>query len=248
MAGKNLFEAFSRVLSTSGNEQWFSFHLGFNDLVKQKTPVLLGIEALYPAYEEKLNLADVLLEQLRKSFLTDDLKTLDTQRDDSLISLKNAIKAHLKSSDNEKRKDAHKVMAVLDNYGNMARMNYPTESAAIYNFVQDMEGKFSREVKNLELNNWVNDVKRFNTRFMTVYNERFAEEAEKPDLKLADVRKDVDAKYNSLIKVIEAFILTNPNHELDDFVRQLNIVIKKYKTIDAQAKGRKNPKTEVAEE
>jgi hypothetical protein len=229
-------------LHSAPNEQWFSFHLEVGGMIKQKTPVLLGIEALYPAYEASVNLADGLLEQLRMSFLTGDIKTLDEQRDDCINGFRSVLKGLLKSIVPEKKKAANIVYKVLGNYGNIAQMNYPAESAAIYNFVQDMEGKYSEEVKTIELTGWVADLKRLNTQFMTLYSERYAEKAEKPDRKLADVRKEVDANYSNLIKVIEAFMLTNPNHELDDFVKQLNVVIKNYKTIYAQAKGRKNSK------
>jgi hypothetical protein len=237
----------SRVLHNTPNEQWFSYHLEFCGMVRQKTPVLLGIEVLYSAYEELVNRADTLLEQLRKSFLTDDIKTLDKQRDECIKGLKTIVKGLLKSSVPEKKQAAYKVKTVLDNYGNITRMNYPAESAAIYNFVQDMEGKYSEDVKTLELTGWIADLKRFNTQFMTLYHERNTEKAGKPGEKLVDVRKETDASYNNLIKAIEVFMLTNPNHGLDDFVRKLNIVIKKYKTISAQAKGRKKPKTEVKE-
>jgi hypothetical protein len=248
MAKKNLIEPVSSVLSNSPNEQWFNFHLEFGGLVNRKTPVLLGIEALYPIYEASVNMADVLLEQMKMSFLTGDLKTLDTQRDDSLNGLKSVVKGFLKSSAPEKRKAANKIDKLLKNYGNIAKMNYPAESAAIYNFVQDMEGKYSEEVTILELTGWVADLKRFNTQFTTLYSERDVEKTEKPDAKLVDVRKEVDANYGNLIKTIEVFMLTNPNHDLDDFVRLLNVTIKKYKTIYAQAKGRKNKEKPTTDE
>jgi hypothetical protein len=227
---------------------WFKFFPDFRGLVSRWTPAALGIEALYQTHELLVDTADALLEQLRKSFLTDDIKTLDKQRDDCIAGIRFALKSLLKSSDQTVRKDAGKLMKVLDNYGNIAKMDYDTESAAVYNFVQDMEGKYGAEAKKLELEGRIADLKSFNTQLMELTTERYAEQTAKPDRKLADVRREVDASYANLIKVIEAFMLTNPDHKLDDFVKELNIIITHYKTVDAQKQGRKNAKNANAEE
>jgi hypothetical protein len=231
-----------RILGKANNEMWFKFFLDFRGLVSRWTPAALGIEAIYQAHELLVDTADVLLEQLRKSFITDDIKSLDKLRDDCIAGLRLAIKSLLKSADPAVRKDAYKLKTVLDNYGDIAKMDYDTESAAIYNFAQDMDGKYSQEVQRLGLTGRITDLKRFNSQFMELTTERYAEKTARPDRKLADVRRDVDASYANIIKVIEAFIITNPDHKLDDFVKELNIIITHYKTVDAQKQGRKNAK------
>jgi hypothetical protein len=49
--------------------------------------------------------------------------------------------------------------------------------------------------------------------------ERYVEKTEKPDQTLIEVRRAVDASYSNLIKVIEASMIINPDHKLDDFVK-----------------------------
>jgi hypothetical protein len=245
---RNLIVAVLRILSRANNEKWFNFYLDFGVLVSRWTPAALGIAALYPEHEKLVATADLLLEQLRKSFLTDDIRALDKQRDDCITGLKMALRSLLKSSDPDKRKNAGKLKKVIDDYGNIARMDYDTESAAVYNLLQDLLGKYIAEVKKLELEGWVTDLERYNTQIRTLTTARYAEKAEKPDMKLADVRRQVDNSYSMLIKVIEVFIITNPDSNLDDFVKELNIIINHYKTVDAQKQGRKNAKNTNAEE
>jgi hypothetical protein len=236
---KSIIISVLTILRRANNERWFKFYLDFAGLVQRWTPATLGIEALYPAHEALVGMADALLEQLRKSFLTDDIKTLDGLRDDCITGIRFALKSLLKSSDPEIRKDAKKLMTVPDNYGNIAKMDYESESAAIYIIVQDAGGKYSAEVKKLELVGRIADLKGFNVQLMALTTERYAERTEKPDLKLADVRRQVDASYSNLIKVIEAFMITTPDHKLDDFVKELNIIITHYRTVDAQKQGRR---------
>jgi flagellar biosynthesis chaperone FliJ len=236
------------LLRRANNERWFKFYLDFAGLVQRWTPAALGIEALYDAHRALVETADLLLEQLRKSFLTDDIKILDGRRDDCITAIRFALKSLLKSSDPAIRKDANKVMKVLDNYGNIAKMDYDTESAAVYNFVQDMEGKYGAEAKKLELEGRVAELKSFNAQLMALTTERYAEQTARPDQKLADVRRRTDASYANMIKVIEAGMITNPDHNLDGFVKELNVIITHYKTVDAQKQGRKNAKNAATDE
>jgi hypothetical protein len=238
----NKIEAILKVLNRAISERWFNYHREFRDMARQKTPEALGIEALFPAYEANVDVADSLMELVRKSFLTADIKALDKLRDDCFTGFKTAAKAHLKSGNAEKRKAANRLMTVFNTYGDVVRLDYGAESAAIYNFLQDMNGKFAGDVKLLELGGFVTDLEQYNSQFTAVVDERYNERTEKPDRKLAELRREVDAMYGNLIKVIESFMLTNPDHGLDDFVRKLNIIIKNYKTLYAQEQGRKKPK------
>jgi hypothetical protein len=236
------------VLNRAPNEQWFSYHLDFNGLVVQYTPEKLGITALYPAHVEKVNTADVLLEQVSKSFYTAKMKTADTGRDDCITGMKMAVKAALKSADPDKKDAATRLDMMFGKYGNVPKMEYDAESAAIYNMLQDVDGKYAEDVKTLELTHWVTDLKRFNADFLALRNKRRTEKADKPDQTLEQVRREVDASLGNLLKVFEVVMMTNPDHGLEAFVKDLNILGKHHRTLFAQAQGRKNAKKTDTEE
>jgi hypothetical protein len=243
-----IIETILRVLGVSKGERWFNFHLEFRNLVRQKTPAALGIEAFFPAYEEQVDVADGLLEQVRKSFLTGDIKTLDGLRDDCFAGFKTAVKAHLKSGNPARKKSAMRLMSVFDTYGDITRLDYGAESAALHNFLQDMNGKYKEDVKTLELTGFVTDLAQYNGQFTALVDERYTERTERPDQKLVEVRREVDTMYGDMIKVIEVFMLTNPDHGLEDFVKKLNLIIKNYKTLYKQEQGRKKSKSEEKSE
>jgi hypothetical protein len=235
-------ETILRVLHGLRNALWYAFHVEFRKVVKRWTPEALGIAALYQRYEELFGLADMLMGQVSKSYFTGRIKAFDRARDECIRGIRYTVKALLKSSNPQKKDAAARMMILLDTYGDVTQKEYDAESAAIDNFLQELHGKYSEDVKILGIADWVDELDNYNRQFETFVDERYAEKAEKPVHKLVNVRTETDAAYGNLIKVIEAVMLTNPEHGLDDFAKELNVVIKHYKTIYAQEKGRKAAK------
>jgi hypothetical protein len=242
---KIIFVAILNTLRVMKNERWFNYHLEFDGIVARWTPETLGIEALYPGYKTKLAQADALLEQPAKSFLSSEIETADNLRDADIQGLKMAVRSCLKSSDPVKRKSATKVMITFDKYGNFDKLDYAAQGGAVYNFMQDMRGKHSEDIKILGLEQWITDLDKHNSQTTALLTERDAEHADKPDGKLVTVRKEVDAIFGNMIKTIEVAIVNNPaGHGFDEFVKEVNTLGKRYKDLAAQQKGRKDAKKE----
>jgi hypothetical protein len=242
------FEPVFKVLQAAGNERWFSAHLEFGRLIVRATPEKLGIEKIYPAYEKLVAMADELLEQISKSKHTARLKTLDKQRDDTVNGFKAAVRALLKSINESKKDAATSLNILLNGYGNIAKLDYDAESASIYNLVQDLEGKYAQDVVSAELTDWVTELKRLNKLFTDTASVRHDEKAEKPEGKLVEIRREVDQSLSRILTVIEATTYTAPTTELNDFVTRLNVLIRSYRTLAAQDKGRRNAKKAAKEE
>jgi hypothetical protein len=237
------------ALRQAPNERWYNFHREADKIMVRWTPARLGIEALYPAYVDLVQKADVLLEQVSKSWLTGEIKHFDGERDRCINGLKAAVRALLKSPIQDKRVAANKLNILLNTYGDMAKMEYDAETAAVINLLQDLNGsKYAQHVKTAELGDWVTELERFNTRVDELVGERYAEKSEKPAEKLIEVRRDVDSSFGKLLTLIEGTMIANPAHGLNEFVRELNIVIKHYKTLATQDKGRRNAKKTDTEE
>jgi hypothetical protein len=244
-----IFEAILSALGFMKNERWFNYHLEFDGIVVKWTPDVLGVAALYPGYRAKLEQADLLLEQPAKSFLSSEIETADNLRDEDIKGLKTAVKAFLKSSDPEKKKSATKVMITFDKYGNFDKLDYAAEGGAVYNFLQDMKGKHSEDVKTLGVTQWVTDLEKHNNQTTSLLTERDAEKKDKPEGNLKNVRREVDAIFGNMLKTVEVSIMNNPDsHGLDEFVKEVNILSKRYKDVAAQQQGRKNAKNTATEE
>jgi hypothetical protein len=237
-----VIEPVMEVLNRATNERWFNFILEFGELVNHVPLDVLGITALYPAHLKLVATADDLLEQLRKSRHTAELKTLDTGRDTCTNGLKAAVKVLLKSPVEVKRKAAVNLNILLDSYGDIARKDYAAQTAATYNLLQDLNGKYAADVVAAELTDWVTELERLNKLFADRASARHDEKAEKPEGTLVEIRREVDQSLSRILTVIEATTYTTPTTELTDFVTRLNVLIHSYRTLAAQDKGRRKAK------
>jgi hypothetical protein len=242
------FELFATPLHDAPNERWYNFHREANKIIGRWTPVTLGIEPIYPAYCAQVNTADKLLEQVSKSYLTGKMKAKDAERDDCTRGFTAAVRALLKSPFPKKRDAAEKIVITVDAYGNLPVMEYDAQTSATFNFVQDMEGKHRQDIIDAELTDWIPELKRLNTEFDDLASDRYAERSDKPAEKLVTVRRETDHCFGNILKVIEAAMIMNPDNRLDGFVNEMNVVIKHYKTLAAQSKGRRNANKTDSEE
>jgi antirestriction protein len=236
------FEPFLRTLSDAPNERWYNNQREFDKVIVRHTPAVLGIEPIYPVFREKLDMADALLEQVSKSWLTGKLKTKDAERDTTTKGFVAAVRALLKSPFQKKREAAEKIIITCDGYGDITKLEYDAQTAATFNFIQDMEGKHLQDIIDAELTDWIPELKRLNTEFDNTVGDRYAEKADRPAEKLSAVRRETDIAISNICKVIEAAMIISPKPELDRFVTEMNVVINHYRTIAAQAKGRRNAK------
>jgi hypothetical protein len=126
----------------------------------------------------------------------------------------------------------------------MEILPYTAETAAVYNIVQDFEGKYSAEIALVGLTQWVVELKNANETVSSLMGDRYDETLAKPDLVMRDVRLKIYAEYNIIVKRINAAIVIEGEDNFRDFVTAFNLVIKRYADLLAQRKGRAAAKKE----
>ena len=211
------------------NEEWYNFFLEFKRFVLQFTPLLLGIEALFALFLTLLQKADELLEIIRKSPLTHEIKLLDGLRDSAYRALKAAWKYALAGLDPQKHKAAERLGIVFHHFGNLAAMPYNEATGAIVNFVEELRGTYAADVELLELTELVNRLEEANNAFEAAVMERNAEASERPEAKLEEVRHEIDRCYLDILERIEAQALLEGDERFAGFIRTLNTNIERYK-------------------
>ena len=211
------------------NEEWFNFFLEFKRFVLQFTPQLLGIEILFALFLSLLQKADELLEVIRKSPLTHDIKQLDSLRDSAFRALKAAWKYALASLEPPKYKAAERLGIVFHHFGNLAAMPYNEATGAIVNFVEELRGAYAADVELLDLTELVNRLEEANNAFEAVVMERNAEASERPEAKLEEIRHETDRCYLDILERIEAQALLEGDERFHGFIRTLNTNIERYK-------------------
>ena len=224
---------FSRVkLSNLRNEEWFNFYTEFRTFVEQHSAEELNIERLYATFITLYTNADEALEKIAKSGLTDEMTALDARRDDNFRGLKAAVKSASTHFDADKKAAATHLDIVFNHYGNLAAKPINEETSALYNFVQELRGKYVGYVQTLGVEDWVDELERSNNDFKNAVLARTQEGADKTDLQLLVVRRQTDRAYLDIIERIEAQItLEDPDSEsrFAGFVKLLNTNIERYR-------------------
>ena len=222
------------------NEEWFQFFTEFKSLVEQYHPGTLNIEALFAVFVTLYIDADNALEIIRKSATTEQLAEADRSRDIVFRGFSDAVKSASSHFDPAKREAARRLQIVIDHYGNVARQSYDTETASIYNFVQEMNGTHAAEVATLGLEDWIRQLDADNQAFDALNQTRYTEKEGMPDLRMNDIRKKIDRNYRDMLDRIDASILLNGETQYAAFVNALNLRIEHYDNIIAIRKGENN--------
>jgi hypothetical protein len=222
------------------NEEWYNYFTEFKTFVEQTTPEVLDIEALFVVFMTFYGKADETLEQIRKSNYTSEIVQLDALRDNTWTGLSETVKSALHHYNESKRAAAKRLAILFDHYGNIAVKTYNEETASIYNFLQDIRGKYAAEIVTLDLTGWLNELERANNEFETAVLERNREYAGKTDLSMLEIRRQTGRAYLDIVERIEALCLIYGDDRFAPFIKILNANIERYKTAINRRGGSKN--------
>ena len=226
------------------NEEWFNFFTEFKTFVEEAYPEVLDVEALFVVFMTLYGMADDALEQIRKSNYTSAIVQLDGLRDNAFLGLSETVHSYLRHFDEGKRTAADRLVMLFEHYGNIANKPYNEETASIYNFLQDIRGKYADEVATLDLASWLNELERTNTEFEKAVLDRNREYAGKTDLNMLDIRRRTGRAYLDIVERIEALSLIQGDEKFAPFIRTLNANIERYKNAVSRRSGKADSQNE----
>ncbi len=229
------------------NEEHFQFQTEFNDLIIRFTAVLLGIEAAYAVYLLLYANEAEALDVIRKSAVTNEIADADHQRDNTYRGLCDTVKGAGKHFLPAKREAAGRIQVALDHFGNINTKPYDEQTASINTLVIDLNTDYAADIATLNLAEWITELQANNDAFEALMDERYSNDAGKTQLKMKEVRKEVDAAYHTITDRINALAIVNGVETYEPFMKELNKRVEKYNNTLAQRKGRnaKDDETEV---
>ena len=224
------------------NELYFEHIL---DVIRLVETYEIDITMFGGEYERLKTLCDTLdkvLEQVKLSEYTAKIEKLDAQRENQHGILRDLIKASLRDDEEEVSEAATILSHLFKTYGRMHEKTYDEETAAIYNLVEDLQGRYSEQVETLGLQNKVEKLKNTNIEFKKLMNLRDTEKSLKIKDRAVDIRKEIDKCYGNIVRCIEAKTILDPNHGLTPFINELNTNIDRYSNVLAIKAGKKTAK------
>ena len=229
------------------NDEHFQFNTEFKDLVNKFDAAELKIGAQFNDYLALFKQEDEALKKIMKSEFTLDLQDLDKRRDRLFRGITEISKTALYHFNEEVQEAGKRLKILLDTYGKIARKPMNEATSAIYNILQELNGKYAPDVALVaDLADWVAELETCNGSFDQLMKNRYEESAMKTDLVLKECRQKVDEAYQNIVEHINALVVIEGEADYKEFIRNLNIVIEKYAVILAHRRGVAAAKKTVA--
>jgi hypothetical protein len=178
------------------------------------------------------------LVQVQKYETTDAIADLDTERDNLGRGMADIQRAARRDFDPIVQAAAARLQAVFNTVGNVVRMPYDEETAAIDSLLQELDNR-AADVATVGLTRWANELRRVNGELHTLFTARYSEEAQRSHVKLHDVRRQVDIANLDTFRLLEAAAALDEADTYKTLFAEINARISRYKTLLAQAKGRR---------
>ena len=223
------------------NDEHFRFGEDFREMVVKTTPAALKIVPQFNQWQTLFAQEDVALKKITKSALTEEIQDADKTRDAMYRVMTDIVKMSLMLSPVEVAA-AKRLKIVFDTYGSygaVAGKPLNEETSTVYNLLTDLKAPgYAADVATLGLGVWITKLEDANNSVRNLTQDRVSESAARTDLVLKEVRVQIDAQYNTLVDVINAYALTTPNPVYDGFIHEWNLAIKNYEDAIKNRRGR----------
>jgi len=211
------------------NGEHFQFHTEFKDLVVLHGAAALKIKPQFDAYLQLYEAEDEALKKIVRSEFTAKIKKADRARDNIWIGIKESVATAHRHFSLAVRDAAARLQIVLDTYGRVARKPLDEETSAVYNFLQDLHGKYAPDVDMVGIGHWVEELEMRNNALEALVKERDSESASRTRVVVKKARKAADPLYKQICDIINVYMVLEGEAAYESFAGTLSEVIARYK-------------------
>ena len=207
-------------------------------IVTQNQPLVGALSTVWTAFTTAYDAFDDAYAQARKWAQTQDIETLDTERDQALSAFNAALKSMQSSPNAQKQQGAKYLMFIREKYTLSTGDEYMKETTAIAQMIQEMEDDLqaSQALAATGLDDWFQDLKAKNEAFLQKMNERTAAQAGQQKGIVRETRLAAEAAYKNVVKLLNAMAICETPAGLDysAAIDLLNAEIDHYRQILAR--------------
>lgn len=205
------------------------FHTQVNKYLLQATAAALHVEAQAAQYAALLEQEAAIVNRPSAQRYTQQLADADLRRDHGAGVLMNIIKAQVRSLDNEKKTAALQLKSIIDSYRNVGDQSYMKETAQLRGLVEALRSAGNAPlVTVLGLDAEVDLLEEANTAFEELHRLSQADAQQRQALEAIDTRElrgRVDACYQQIVLLVNAFAIASPSDALNTFIDSVNGLI-----------------------
>ena len=217
------------------NSEFVQFIKNILNIVGSHDPELLNVKNVYDDLSALSSQISELYKPETGSDITQEIQELDERRDRAFTGIYRFIDAFSYHYDGVKQKAASLLYdAILLFGGGVARLNYQAETSTISGILNKFrtDADLAEAVTRLEgLTEWLNELEEANRLFDEAYLKRVKEEAAKPEVRMADLRKEAIGVYRALLQHLEANAIVSGSDTYNQVAKEMNEVIEKYNRV-----------------
>lgn len=215
-------------LAKLNNAEHYQFHTDVRNLIFKATTASLGIESQYATYTVYYTNEDEALNLIRKNTFYQKLVDAELERDSTYKGLNFFIKSSCFHFTQAIKQAGLRVQIVFDQNKSLTTKSFNQKTASINNLISRLNRDFAADVVTLGITDWLTHLQAENTTFDTLMNSRHSEDSTKTQLRMSQVRLDIDEAYHQITKRINAQIVMNGEATYKAFVDGVNDLIKFY--------------------
>jgi len=193
-----------------------------------KYPTIQSIVMLqYIDFEKLLILEEEILNNMRKSVLTEKITATGILIDGYITSIGELINANIRSSDPDIAEAAKILQVRFKAFGNIARKAYEEETESVNLLLNDLEfPPYLDYIEILGLSTWIADLRSAEIIFEQLLDERNDEYAAKPKEHLRNIRHQIEIIYHNMIdRLTASAIIGSTDPTIFIFIDKLNAEI-----------------------
>jgi hypothetical protein len=164
----------------------------------------------------------------------------------ALTGIEMQIKSFTYCFDADKQEAANLLSSSLTTYGSgLSRMNYQAETSTIASIIQKWEDDASlvAALTTLALTAWTGELKVANALFEERYIARLKDDADSPEEKTIELRKQIILSYRTLLAHLQAHATLSVDNSYNAVVQQINQLIEQYNKLVANRGNSKEEET-----
>ncbi|MDR1098138.1 MAG: DUF6261 family protein, partial [Tannerella sp.] len=205
------------------NEAHYQFLLLVKKLFESYGSVATIVSTLLVEFYLVLILEGELVDATRASEYTEQLEEADNRLDIALTGLILAIEAALHHPNPAYVKAAERLQIRMKAFrGSITKKAYEEESGAVKVLLADLQGAYAPQIATLGLGVWVTEIAAAQGNFEQIFLLRSAENIARPQGKLKDIRKRIDAIYRQIVERLDAYTVMNGTGTTGVFINKLN--------------------------
>ncbi len=209
-------------------------------IVKQHGAEKLKVKALYNVLSQHHIQLQEAYKQDTNSEITPQLTSLDTQRDQMIICLRQICEGYTHHPNEKLKAAGSRIVACIDKYGSkLYQLNYNAETASLKNLIRDLQTNPDcvAAIQDLDLEEVVKEMNIANINFEKLFIQRLGEFSQNGAKSTKELVQLTSEAYRTLAQHVTAHATLTPSEGYTSLIKHLNENIDHFNHIVDRRKG-----------